>query len=96
MADAAISVNNDSAHSRYVVQIDGRAVGFAAYRVAPGQVVFTHTVIDPDVSGHGVGSALAGAALDDVRRQGKKVVALCPFIAAFIGQHTEYADLLAE
>jgi predicted GNAT family acetyltransferase len=32
--------------------------------------------------------------LDDVRRQGKIVVPLCPFVAAFIGKHPEYVDLV--
>jgi len=53
-----------------------------------------HTEIDTSFSGHGVGSALARGALDDVRRQGKLVTARCPFIAAYIRGHREYADLV--
>ena len=46
-------------------------------------------------STHGVGSMLARGALDQVRAQGLKVVAQCPFIAAFIQKNAEYQDLLA-
>jgi hypothetical protein len=56
--------------------------------------VLLHTVIDPDYEGHGVGSALARGALDDVRARGMSVVARCPFIAEYITRHDEYADLL--
>jgi predicted GNAT family acetyltransferase len=42
-----------------------------------------------------VGDALARAALDSARQRGLKVVALCPFIAAFIRKHVEYHDLAA-
>jgi predicted GNAT family acetyltransferase len=34
-------------------------------------------------------------ALDQVRAQGQKVVAECPFVKAWIGKHPAYADLLA-
>jgi hypothetical protein len=44
----------------------------------------------------GVGSRLAKGALDDVRRRGLKVVARCPFIAAWLKRHPDYADLLAD
>ncbi len=79
-----------------MVRVDGESAGFAAYRTEPGRVVFTHTVVDPAVSGRGVGSTLVRAALDDARSQGKQIVALCPFIGAFIHEHTEYADLVAD
>jgi predicted GNAT family acetyltransferase len=47
------------------------------------------------VEGSGVGSALVAGALDDIRSRGLRVVPLCPFVAAFIRRHSEYADLVA-
>jgi uncharacterized protein len=61
--------------------------------LAADHVLFTHTEVDTRYEGRGVGSALARAALDDVRRQGKLVIAQCPFIAGYIQRHPEYADL---
>ena len=57
--------------------------------------MFTHTEIDPAFEGHGVGSALAKAALDDVRAKGLKAVPLCPFIRTWIDRHPDYEDLVA-
>jgi uncharacterized protein len=53
-----------------------------------------HTEVPPELGGRGIGSKIAGGALDLVRARGLKVVAECPFIAGFIGKHPEYTDLL--
>lgn len=90
-----IKVRDDSAHSRYEVTVEGAPGGHAFYRSEPGRVVFTHTEVDPKWQGQGVGSALARAALDDVRARDLKVVAICPYISAFIRRNPEYTDLLA-
>ena len=37
---------------------------------------------------------MVAGALDEVRRQGLKVVAECPIVAGFIGKHPEYRHLL--
>jgi uncharacterized protein len=42
----------------------------------------------------GVGTTLARGALDDVRARARRLVALCPFIAAYLERHGEYADLV--
>ena len=93
---SAIAVRNDAEAHRYVVTVDGEQAGFAEYRLRPGRVVFTHTVVDPAFEGHGVGGSLARTALDDVVRQGLTIVPLCPFIAAYIRRHQEYLDSVDE
>lgn len=60
----------------------------------PGLVVMSHTAVDGSFEGQGVGSALARAALDDLREQGVRVLPTCPFIKAWIDHHPEYRDLL--
>ena len=85
-----------ASEQRYVIHVDGELAGSAYYRLADGVVEFTHTEVDDRFEGQGVGSALARAALDDVRRDGSRtVVPSCPFIAAWIDRHPDYQDLLA-
>jgi predicted GNAT family acetyltransferase len=91
-----IRVVDTPEHSRYEASVDGQIAGFAAYRPDRDRLVFTHTEIDPAFEGKGIGSVLAREALDDVRRKGKKIVPLCPFISAFIRKHPEYVDLVDE
>jgi predicted GNAT family acetyltransferase len=78
----------------YQITVDGVPAGVAQFRVEGDLVVFTHTTVEKAFEGQGIGSALAAAALDDVRAQGKRVVPLCPFIRAWIDKHPDYADLV--
>lgn len=96
MTDAAVTVRREAEHDRFVALVDREQAGFAAYRLRAGIVELTHTEVDDAYEGHGVGSALARAALDDIRREGdRRVVASCPFIAEWIQRHPDYEDLLA-
>ena len=93
MAD--VEVTNNEAEKRYEARVDGELAGSAYYDTADDLIVFTHTEVDDAFEGHGVGSALARFALDDVRADGRrKVVARCPFIKGWIDRHPEYKDLL--
>lgn len=92
---AALSVTDNPSERRFEVTVDGVLAGFAQYRLHGDTTVFTHTEIEPAFEGQGVGGALARGALDDVRRRGGRVVAQCPFIAAWIERHPAYQDLLA-
>jgi uncharacterized protein len=90
----ATDVLDVPARSRYEVTVDGELAGFTEYREVEGVRVFTHTEVFDDFEGKGVGGALARGALDDVRAGGRRLVALCPFIAAYLERHPEYADLV--
>lgn len=57
-------------------------------------MVLTHTEVDPGFEGAGVGSALARAALDDIRERDLKTLVICPFILEWLRRHQEYVDLL--
>jgi predicted GNAT family acetyltransferase len=87
-------IRDNSSHHRYEIDVDG-IVAFSAYRRADGIVTFTHTVVPDALEGRGIGSALAHGALEAVRTQGDKVIAECPFIAAYIAKHPEFHGLLA-
>lgn len=95
MTDVATSHNPEA--SRYEAHLDGQLAGFAEYELTDQLVIFTHTQVEDAYEGHGVGSALARFALDDVRASGtRKVLPLCPFIKGWIEKHPDYADLVAD
>jgi predicted GNAT family acetyltransferase len=90
-----VEVTDNPAENRYEARVDGELAGFAAYHLTRSSIVFTHTEVDPEFKGHGVGSALARFALDDVRAKGERdVVPVCPFIHGWIDDHPDYADLV--
>ena len=79
----------------YKRQVDGELAGVADYRLDGGTFVFPHTEIDPSMRNRGLGAQLVRGAPDDVRRNGGTVVPRCWFVAQFIDENPEYADLLA-
>ena len=88
-----VTRNDDAA--RFEAHVDGVLAGFAEYQLTDDLVVFTHTEVLPAFEGQGVGSAIARAALDDVRAESqRKVLPLCPFISGWIGKHPDYQDLV--
>jgi len=92
----AAEVTDNPDRNRYEIREDGRLAGFSRYRDEDGVRVFMHTEIHSDFEGKGLGQVLAQEALEDVRRQGRRVIAECPFISAYIRDHPEVQDLLEE
>jgi len=88
------SVRNNIVASRYELEADG-ALCIAAYRPRGAAIVFTHTEVPEALEGRGHGSRLIRGALADVRAQGRKIVAECAFVAAYLDRHPEERDLLA-
>jgi predicted GNAT family acetyltransferase len=90
-----VAVEHDHPGNRFVLRLDGRQVGMITYVDSGGALVLVHTEVDPAHGGQGLGTALVAAALDELRAAGERVVPRCPFVAAFIESHPEYADLVA-
>jgi uncharacterized protein len=89
-----VTVRDNPGESRFEACVDGRLAGFSAYELSDGVVTFTHTEVDDDFEGQGVGSALVRQELDAVRaRGGLRVRPLCPFVRAWIDKHPDYTDL---
>lgn len=84
---------DNRARQRYELAVDGH-VAHVDYARARGTITFIHTIVPEALGGRGIGSKLARHVLDDARRAGEKVIAQCPFIAAYIGKHPEYQDLV--
>ena len=90
MTDA---VSNNAAQHRFELAVDGHIA--AAYYERSGDVItFEHTEVPAELGGRGIGSKLVKGALDQVRADGLKVIAQCPFVKGWIGKHSDYADML--
>jgi len=88
------TVRHNPARNRYELEMDGH-LAVAVYTLAPGVITFVHTEVPAALGGRGVGTTLARGALEDVRRQGLKVVVRCSFVRAFMAKNPEFNDLLA-
>ena len=86
-------IANNKALHRYELAVDGHLA--ATYcKFDDGVITFIHTEVPPELGGKGIGSKLIKGALDQVRAEGLKVIAECPFVKAYLNKHPEYADLL--
>jgi uncharacterized protein len=87
-------VRDAPARSRYELLDGDRVVGFTEYQRRGDVLVLPHTVIPKHRRGRGYATRLIRDALDDVRRQGLRVVPECSFVAQFLTENPDYADLV--
>ena len=88
-AEATVS----AADGKYTIAVDGQTVGLAAVADRGEQRVFYHTEVDERFGGRGLATILIDEALKATRADGKRVVATCPTVAAFIKKHPEFRDI---
>ncbi|WP_346535351.1 GNAT family N-acetyltransferase [Micromonospora sp. DPT] len=72
----------------------GALAGVVTYQLTGSIIAYTHTEVDPQFEGRGLGSTLARAVMDDARARGRTVVPICPFLAEWLGKHPEYDDIV--
>jgi predicted GNAT family acetyltransferase len=89
---AAVEVRKDKTTRLYEALIDGQVVGSLAYETTGGRVSLTHSYVDPERRHHGVASALARFALEDLGRSEPKIDIYCGFVADFVATHPEFND----
>ena len=88
-------LTNNSDAERYELIDDGRVVGIAEYRVQGDVVVLPHTEVVAELQGNGLGAILVQGVLDDICAAGRTVVPRCWYVAQYMREHPETADLLA-
>jgi uncharacterized protein len=88
-AEATVS----AAEGKYTIAVNGETVGLAAVADRDNQRVFYHTEVQERFGGRGLANILVGEALEATRADGKRVVPVCPMVAAFIKKHPEFSDI---
>jgi hypothetical protein len=74
----------------------GEETAFISYRKRGHVYILHHAEVPAVFEGLGHGSRLAQGALALVRAEGAKVVPRCSFVRAYLKQHPETNDLIAE
>lgn len=99
--DTTITVELRTERKRYTLLDGEKSIGAAHYRDLETdrglERIFFHTVVDEEYGGQGLASKLAAFALQDTIAQGHKIVAVCPYIKAYVKKHAdEYSAHLVE
>jgi len=92
-APTEFDVEHEAGRNRFVIRSGGEEA-VLEYQELTEKIVFTHTGVPGALEGRGIGSDLARAGLDWARAAGKRVVPVCPFVAAYVARHPEYTDLV--
>ena len=88
------TVTHDPANHRFEVQTAAGA-GLLTYSDHGPVMEILHTEVPEGAEGKGHAAALAVAALEYARAEGKQVIPSCAFVARYIRRHPEYADLVS-
>jgi len=89
-----VPVTNNQRRRRFEVRAGDRTATLT-YMVQGDRITLIHTEVPKELEGHGLGGKLAAFGLDYARENGLRVVPTCPFVAAYIKRHPQYADLVA-
>ena len=81
---ASVIDNRDAQQFQLVVD-DHTA--FLSYERTPNSLVLVHTEVPPALRGRHLGDALAKAAIDAAHAAKLRVVAVCPFVKAYLQKH---------
>jgi predicted GNAT family acetyltransferase len=80
------SVRDNAAQSRFELPVNGDTA-FLQYERGPRTLTLIHTEVPPSARGQHVGGRLVEAALQAGRAEGLSIVAVCPFVRAYLRKH---------
>ena len=81
------AVRDNRAANRFELR-NGDDLAFLTYERKPDAMVFVHTEVPPALRGHHVGESLVSAGLAAARAEGLRIVAVCPFVRAYLAKHS--------
>jgi uncharacterized protein len=83
--------------SRYELRDkDGETIGFLEIAQRGDRIMLPYIEVKPELRGRQYGRTLLVMALDQLHEQDKKVVPICPFIAAFFRRNASYRHMLSD
>ena len=86
-------VSHDPSAGRFEVRTNA-GTALLTYLHNGSALEIVHTEVPGAAEGQGYAAKLAKAALDYARREGKRVIPSCPYVASYIARHPAYADLV--
>ena len=90
MATDTLEFRNDDGH-RYTALLSGEEVGHVTVDpIGSDGLLIKHTEILPAFEGRGFAGMLVRHVLEDAKRQGRGVIPVCTYAAAYIRKHPEF------
>lgn len=93
MAELEITREHGTTKGRYVIRRDGEEAELTYSITTPTLIIADHTGVPDSFRGTGAGLAMVTRLVEDARKEGVKIVPLCPFVNATRKKHPEWADV---
>ncbi|UOQ74841.1 GNAT family N-acetyltransferase [Hymenobacter cellulosilyticus] len=90
-----VTVTHNEEDQTFYASAQGYESELAYSRPSDTVIDFTHTFVDENLRGQGVGEALAVAGLQYARDQQLRIKTSCAFMKTYVERHPEYQDLQA-
>lgn len=94
MSEITVKREDGPTGGRYVAVVDGHEAEMTYSRAGETRIIIDHTAVPDALRGKSVGLALVKAAVDDARKEGFKIIPLCPFAKATLEKHPEWQDVV--
>ncbi len=88
------TVTRQSDPDRYEIEVDEGIAGFAQFVDHGVDRIFFHTEVGKQFGGRGLASILVRQGLDATRADGRRIVAVCPYVKNFVAKNHDWDDLL--
>ena len=88
------AVTDNREASQFELVVDGQTA-ILTYERTPTTLVLVHTEVPTSLRGRHLADALAKAAIDAAHADGSQVVAVCPFVKAYLRKHP-HNDITSE
>ena len=93
MADHVVTREHGATKGRFVIRHGGEEAELTYSVTTPTLIIADHTGVPDSFRGTGAGLALVEALVAAARKDGFKVVPLCPFVKAQARKHPDWADV---
>jgi uncharacterized protein len=93
LAEHIVTREHGATKGRFVIRRDGEEAELTYSVTTPTLIIADHTGVPDSFRGTGAGLALVQALVDAARKDGFKVVALCPFVRAQTKKHPDWSDV---
>jgi predicted GNAT family acetyltransferase len=91
-----MSLIHDRDASRFRLPLEGGDEAYIEYSPLGSTTLdLLHTIVPPEAQGEGVGTRLVEEVLGYAREHNLRIVPSCRFVAAYLEEHPEQADLVA-
>jgi predicted GNAT family acetyltransferase len=90
-----VTREDGTSKGRWHVVVDGHEAEMTYSRASATLIIIDHTAVPDALRGRGVGQALVERAVLDARREGFRIIPLCPFAKSQFERHPDWRDVLS-